>query len=441
MLHSSRNASFAKYAHRVRSLKGMSIADKLGELETLCKDLHSSSNQDFIAKCNIVREVLKDLHEQKERPSTETLGCLMHEVSGCLPNLSDIGRNAVVLADVAACLTMLSLSNIEGYYMDTSEEKEENMTQWVVNTFIRGPFKQAKKRAGDCHKCFPVIRAISAVLSEWPTALGVRRSMKVCLRNIVRIIEHDKLVLTAREGFGILYDCITVLQTDIPEETFEKMIAWSLEGVKHSSTWETRFYGVKILAAILQLPFEEDSDIALFLKSKDRKIVQVLKDANSDRNRQVKDLAQEVLDIYEIIRQERGICTISPKESCRGSKSDAPDSSNALNAPHGKQVKLPQLPDKLLEEFGDLPPEFYANVYRGTPRANTDDPCKPNDWDILACEQHGVWQKAPSFRPEDYDWSTWWWPLSEELDRLAKSLRKGEQQTLIGETYVLNKNQ
>lgn len=43
-------------------------------------DLHSSSNQDFIAKCNIVREVLKDLYEQNEKPSIETLGSLMHEV-------------------------------------------------------------------------------------------------------------------------------------------------------------------------------------------------------------------------------------------------------------------------------------------------------------------------------------------------------------------------
>lgn len=48
----------------------------------------------------------------------------------------------------------------------------------------------------------------------------------------------DKLVLTAREGFGILCDCIAVLQKDVPEGTFEKMIEWSLEGIKQSSTWE-----------------------------------------------------------------------------------------------------------------------------------------------------------------------------------------------------------
>jgi len=52
------------------------------------------------------------------------------------------------------------------------------------------------RRAGDCHKCFPVLRAISAVLSEWPGALGVQRSMKLCLRNIVRIIEHGMDLLT-----------------------------------------------------------------------------------------------------------------------------------------------------------------------------------------------------------------------------------------------------
>jgi len=37
MLFSSKNGNFAKYAHRVRSLKGMSVNDKLAELEALCK--------------------------------------------------------------------------------------------------------------------------------------------------------------------------------------------------------------------------------------------------------------------------------------------------------------------------------------------------------------------------------------------------------------------
>lgn len=63
----------------------------------------------------------------------------------CLPCLSDIGRSAVVLADVAACLTSLSLADLESHCTHLSEEREENITQWVVKTFVRGPFKQAKK--------------------------------------------------------------------------------------------------------------------------------------------------------------------------------------------------------------------------------------------------------------------------------------------------------
>lgn len=102
MLFSTKSGNFTKYAHRVRSLKGMSLTDKLLELESLCKsktpnlswsnmiwgltlrsllDLHACGSQDFIAKCNIVREVLKDIQEQNERPSVETIGNLMHEVS------------------------------------------------------------------------------------------------------------------------------------------------------------------------------------------------------------------------------------------------------------------------------------------------------------------------------------------------------------------------
>eukprot|EP00210_Caulerpa_lentillifera_P001432 g1374.t1 len=435
MLFSTKSGNFAKYAHRVRSLKGMSLTDKLTELEALCKDLHSANSQDFVAKCNIVREVLKDIQEQNERPSIETISSLMHEVCECLPYLSDVGRNVMVLADVAACLTSLSLSGLETHCMDLTEEREEKITQWVVKTFVRGPYKQAKKRAGDCHKCFPVLRAISAALAEWPGALGVRRSMKLCMRNILRIIEHDKLVLTAREGFGILCDCITVLQKDIPVENFDKMIAWSLEGVKQSSTWETRYYGVKMLCTILQLQCTEESEISSHLKAKDRRIVQVLKDACSDRNRQVKDLAKEVMDFYEVIRKEQGMYTVSPKGSCRGSKSGSEASDRKPKASQEKPPMVPKLPVKLPNDIGDLPPEFYANVYRGTPTANTDDPCRPNIWDIHACEKHDVWQLAPSFKPEAYDWSNWWWPLPAKLDRLAKSLRNGGKAT-EGDKYV-----
>ena len=203
---------------------------------------------------------------------------LSYQVCDCLPYLSDSGRSVVVLSDVASCITMLSLTNLESQYMEIGEQWEEKMSQWVINTFIRGPFKQAKKQAIFCHpmplcdgmyglcrnrraggsyKCFPVIRAITAALSEWPQGLGVRRSIKLCLKHVIRIIEHgslsfgeiscmredwmdnvDKLVLTAREGFGILCDCISVLSTDISEDVIGKLLSWALEGSKQSSVWE-----------------------------------------------------------------------------------------------------------------------------------------------------------------------------------------------------------
>lgn len=436
MIVSRKNGNFTKYASRVRSLKEMSLGDKLSELETLFKDLHSAGNQDFIARCNIVREVLRDLFEQKEIPSVESMGHLMFEVCECLPYLSDSGRNAVVLSDVAACITMLSLTNLESQYMEIGEQWEENMSQWVINTFVRGPFKQAKKRAGGAHKCFPVIRAITAALTEWPHGLGVRRSIKLCLKSIIRIIEKDNLVNNAREGYGILCDCISVLSSDIPEDVIGKIASWALDGSKQSSVWETRYYGIKIIKSILQLPFEEGGEIAGFLKSKDRNILQVLKDANSDRNRQVKDLAKEVLDQYNTLRIEKGIVSMTSKDSSTGRKSGTTDNDGSTSARHArKPYKPPKLPFKLPSDVGELPPEFYANIYRGTPTANLDDPCKPNVWDIHACEKHQIWQKEPNFQPEAYDWSAWWWPLPEKLERLARSLKSGAK-AIQGQKYV-----
>ena len=100
-----------------------------------------------------------------------------------------------------------------------------------------------------------------------------------------------------------------------------------------------------------------------------------------------------------------------------------------------KVFKAPKLPFKLPSDVGELPPEFYANIYRGTPTANLDDPCKPNVWDIHACEKNQIWQKEPTFQPEAYDWSTWWWPLPDRLDQLARSLKSGGK-AIQGEKYV-----
>lgn len=97
-----------------------------------------------------------------------------------------------------------------------------------------------------------MIRAITAALSEWPHGLGVRRSIKLCLKNIIRIIEKgkaawsqlvsitavDNLVLNAREGFGILCDCISVLSCDVPEDVIGKIAGWALDGTKQASVWE-----------------------------------------------------------------------------------------------------------------------------------------------------------------------------------------------------------
>lgn len=48
---------------------------------------------------------------------------------------------------------------------------------------------------GASYVCFPVIRGITAALSEWPQGLGVRRSIKLCLKNVVRIIERGEVTM------------------------------------------------------------------------------------------------------------------------------------------------------------------------------------------------------------------------------------------------------
>lgn len=118
---------------------------------------------------------------------------------------------------------------------------------------------------------------------------------------------------------------------------------------------QTRYYGIKIIKSILQLPFEADGEVARFLKSKDRNIlqvhlhliciarnlcVQVLKDANSDRNRQVKDLAKEVLDQYNGLRIEKGICSMTSKDSSTGRKSGNIDSEGSSTARHTYALKI-----------------------------------------------------------------------------------------------------
>ena len=182
----------------------------------------------------------------------------------------------------------------------------------------------------------------------------------------------------------------------------------------------------------------------------------MLKDANSDRNRQVKDLAKEVLEQYNHLRKEKGICPMTSKASSSGSKSCSQDHEGLSSAHHmyvtvprcdvvgergrlcsifRKSYKAPKLPFKLPNDVGELPPEFYANIYRGTPTANLDDPCNPNEWDIHALEKNQIFQLEPSFQPEAYDWSAWWWPLPERLERLARSLRSGGK-AIQGEKYV-----
>lgn len=98
--------------------------------------------------------------------------------------------------------------------------------------------------------------------------------------------------------------------------------------------------------------------------------------------------------------------------------------------------KTPKLPFKIPSDVGELPPEFYANIYRGTPTANMGDPCLPNVWDIKACEENQLWTVEPNFQPEAYDWSSWWWPLPEKLERLARSLKSSSGKAIPGEKYV-----
>ena len=60
----------------------------------------------------------------------------------------------------------------------------------------------------------------------------------------------------------------------------------------------------------------------------------MVKDANSDRNRQVKDLAKEVLDQYNALRIEKGIVSMTSKDSSTGRKSGTTDNDGSTSARH-----------------------------------------------------------------------------------------------------------
>lgn len=81
------------------------------------------------------------------------------------------------------------------------------------------------------------------------------------------------------------------------------------------------------------------------------------------------------------------------------------------------------MPFKLPSDIGDLPPEFYANIQRHRPESRNENLQKPNAWDIHACRKYEIWSLAPDFDPHAYDWTTWWWPLPERLERLARSMK------------------
>lgn len=81
--------------------------------------------------------------------------------------------------------------------------------------------------------------------------------------------------------------------------------------------------------------------------------------------------------------------------------------------------------EDILDLEGDLPFEFYANLYRGKPETPTGDPRMPNAWDIKALQKHSVWDMEPKFDPYAFDWSNWKWPIKNDLGRFAEALRVG----------------
>lgn len=106
----------------------------------------------------------------------------------------------------------------------------------------------------------------------------------------------DNLIMKAKEGYGILSDCLKVLGVELPLEILEKITDWALEALKSSNLWDTRFWAVYLLETVLEVPLENGNDM---LKSKEKNILKILMSAKTDRNRQVKQKAEHVLDKFK----------------------------------------------------------------------------------------------------------------------------------------------
>lgn len=87
--------------------------------------------------------------------------------------------------------------------------------------------------------------------------------------------------------------------------------------------------------------------------------------------------------------------------------------------------RLAPISENVPDSEGDLPFEFYANLYRGSTIQSFEDPKLPNAWDLKALEKHCIWDMDPHFDPYNYDWTNWKWPIDVNLSRFADALRSG----------------
>ncbi|GMH40269.1 hypothetical protein BSKO_08173 [Bryopsis sp. KO-2023] len=395
----------------------LEVEDRLWKIAVLMKGIEKLDPQSRVQKFRTMAMVLRDLIRQRTKAPLEGLEQIMAEICKCMPHADKLGKSISLLGDVAGMNATLAFAHMSGE-VQAGAHWDESAAQWVVEKFIQDPFKYAQKRAGGAHLCFPVINSIASAFSDWREVCGVHQATRYCLKSTTRIMQQDRLTLQGKEGFGILGNCLCVLGENVGMEQLEKLLDWAIDGVKKSTSWETRYWAICFLQCVTQIPFSPIDDIALILKGKERTIHQVLRNAQRDSNLKVRDMAYDVYDIYKRL-WTRYIPSVSPTPEPQG-----------LNLAGGLQgggmPPISEVSEKIANVEGDLPPEFYANLYRGKITKDCQDPRMPNTFDIKSLEKHRIWDIEPNFNPHAYDWSNWEWPIEDELVKLLEALRTGD---------------
>lgn len=387
---------------------GHGTQDQLWKATTILKGLLSVTHHVRIRRLKTARSLLDEALCHAKIGSLDGLEQLMREISKLLPHAEDLDKCMYTLGDIAGITVALALSQLGK--MPAKDEQASRASKRIVAKFIRQPLKFAQKRAGCAHLCFPVIYAIAKAYADWNCMEGGHQAVRLCLETTKRIMQQDKLILKGKEGFGVFGTCLSVLGEDVGLDLLEELLDWAINAIQKSTVWESRYWAIGFLKSLSEVPFGPFDDIAIIVRERERLIHQVLRTAQMDSNLKVREVAEDVYDSYRRL-WTRYIPTASPQDPPHDVSSDG--------------NKLTPITEDFVDMDSDLPCEFYANLYRGNVDKPSEDPRKPNAWDIKALEKHHIWDVDPMFDPYAYDWTNWKWPIENDLGRFAEALRTG----------------